>query len=121
MTAIDLTVLRKTAPFFLLLQLLAQYCVIGIRTLKISKPNLKKTRMKKTLFLAIAAITVSMAVNAQTDTTKRDTTIKKDTLRTDSTQAHAAIKNVTSLSTAQVNVLNSLKTAASGMLRPKED
>lgn len=77
--------------------------------------------MKKTIFLAIAALTVSAAVNAQTDTTKKDTTGTRDTLHRDSTQAHAFIKKVTGMTTAQVNVLNGLKAATGDMVKPKED
>lgn len=64
--------------------------------------------MKKTIFLGFAALLVSAAVNAQTDTTqKRDTTITKDTSATgDSSQAHAmlhAIQHTTQYAVFTVN------------------
>ena len=76
--------------------------------------------MKKTILLAVTALTVSVAVNAQTDTTGRDTTGKRDTLRRDSTQAQAFAKNTTGMTVAQVNVLNSLKTVTSDIIKPKD-
>lgn len=50
--------------------------------------------MKKTIFLGLAALLVSAAVNAQVDTTqKRDTTTARDTSsKRDSTQSHAMIQ-----------------------------
>ena len=72
--------------------------------------------MKKTIMLGLAALLVSAAVNAQTDTTKkRDTVTKKD-----STQQQA-VANRKGATTAQVNALNKLKGATSDMLLRKEE